>query len=536
MQAPVAWNFADVWEVVAAQLPDAPALVHGDLRRTWNEFDRRANGAATVLLDAGIGQQGKVAHYLYNCNEYLEALFGIWKAGLVPVNTNYRYTGDELVYLWDNADVEAVVFHGTFAPTIEAIRDRVPRRQAVALGRRRHRCVSDIRRRVRGRGRRRPTRRGGPWSVGSFGRRSLPALHGRDDRITEGCHVAAGRPLRRAQRDRHDPLPRDGAPSRMSPRWSVGPGPVFLPACPLMHGTGAFAAFGALSSGGCVTTLTERRFDVIELLDTIEHERVKSMAIVGDAFAKPLLRELDAAPDRWDISSLRIISSSGVVWSAATKEGLLRHNPRLILADSLGSSEAIGMAQSVTTGASRTSTAKFTLAEDSVVLADDDRLVAPGSGEIGVLALRGRTPVGYYKDEAKSDATFRVVDGVRYSIPGDYATIDADGTLVLLGRGSACINTGGEKVFPEEVEEVLKEHPAVRDAVVVGRPDERFGEAVAAVVELGEPVEATELIAHVRAHLAAYKAPREVFPVPAVDRAANGKVDYKRWKAYVASR
>ena len=534
MQAPVAWNFADVWEVVAAQLPDAPALVHGDLRRTWNEFDRRANGAATVLLDAGIGQQGKVAHYLYNCNEYLEALFGIWKAGLVPVNTNYRYTGDELVYLWDNADVEAVVFHGTFAPTIEAIRDRVPRVKqwlwvddgtgacptfAVA-----YEAAVDAAQRDE------PVR--GPWgrsgddlyllyTGGTTG--SPKGVMWRQDDLFVALNATAM--IR---------FPVTGSLADVA-AMVVGPGPVFLPACPLMHGTGAFAAFGALSSGGCVTTLTERRFDVIELLDTIEHERVKSMAIVGDAFAKPVLRELDAAPDRWDISSLRIISSSGVVWSAATKEGLLRHNPRLILADSLGSSEAIGMAQSVTTGTSRTSTAKFTLAEDSVVLADDDRLVAPGSGEIGVLALRGRTPVGYYKDEAKSDATFRVVDGIRYSIPGDYATIDADGTLVLLGRGSACINTGGEKVFPEEVEEVLKEHPAVRDAVVVGRPDERFGEAVTAVVELGEPVEATELIAHVRAHLAAYKAPREVFPVPAVDRAANGKVDYKRWKAYVAS-
>jgi acyl-CoA synthetase (AMP-forming)/AMP-acid ligase II len=303
-----------------------------------------------------------------------------------------------------------------------------------------------------------------------------------------------------------------------------------------MHGTGAFSAFAALSSGGCVVTLTERRFDVVELLDTITQERVQSMAIVGDAFARPMLRELDAAPGRWDISSLRVITSSGVVWSAATKEGLLRHNPRLILADSLGSSEAISMASSITTNQAQTETAKFTLADHSVVITDDDRLVEPGSGEIGVLALRGRTPIGYYKDEAKSRATFRVVDGVRYSIPGDYATIDADGTLVLLGRGSACINTGGEKVFPEEVEEVLKEHAAVRDAVVVGRPDERFGETVTAVVELDAPVDEADLIAYVRTRLAAYKAPRHVYSVAAVDRAANGKVDYKRWKAYVASR
>jgi acyl-CoA synthetase (AMP-forming)/AMP-acid ligase II len=505
------------------------------VRRTWTELDRRANGVATALLEAGLERQAKVAHYLYNGPEYLESLFGIWKAALVPVNTNYRYTGDELVYLWDNADVEAVVFHGTFATTIATIRDRLPRiRKWLWVDDASSACPS--------------------WAIeyeavvdaGASSRAAIaPGGRSGDDLYLLYTGGTTGSP--KGVMWRQDDLfvllnasakvryPADGNLDDVA-ALITKPGPVFLPACPLMHGTGAFAAFGALSSGGCVTTLTERHFDVIELLDTIERERVQSMAIVGDAFAKPMLRELDAAPDRWDISSLRVITSSGVVWSAATKEGLLRHNPRLILADSLGSSEAIGMAASVTTNAARTSTAKFQLSDESVVITDDDRIVAPGSGEIGMLALRGRTPIGYYKDEAKSRATFRVVDGVRYSIPGDYATIEADGTLVLLGRGSACINTGGEKVFPEEVEEVLKEHAAVRDAIVVGRPDERFGETVTAVVELEAPVEESELVAHVRNHLAAYKAPRHVYPVAALERAANGKVDYRRWKDYVASR
>ena len=210
---------------------------------------------------------------------------------------------------------------------------------------------------------------------------------------------------------------------------------------------------------------------------------MNSLSIVGDAFAKPILKALDAEPDRWDISSVRVIISSGVIWSSQTKAGLLRHNDRLIMIDSLGSSEAIGMAASTTTADAADSTATFKLGPNTKVLTEDGREVVPGSGERGMVALRGRTPVGYYKDEAKSAATFVTFDGVRWSIPGDFAEVDADGTVRLFGRGSQCINTGGEKVYPEEVEEALKLHPTVADAAVVGVPDERFGEAVTAIVE-----------------------------------------------------
>jgi acyl-CoA synthetase (AMP-forming)/AMP-acid ligase II len=303
-----------------------------------------------------------------------------------------------------------------------------------------------------------------------------------------------------------------------------------------MHGTGLFNAMSNLMVGGSVVTMAGRRFDPVELLDTIEHHRVNSMSIVGDAFAKPILRALDAEPERWDISTLRVVVSSGVMWSPETKAGLLRHNERLIMVDALGSSEAVGMATSTTTAdGSRgaTGAARFVLGPDTKVLTEDGREVAPGSGERGMVALRGRTPIGYYKDEAKSAATFVVHDGVRYSIPGDWAEVDADGTVKLLGRGSQCINTGGEKVYPEEVEEVLKLHPSVHDAAVVGVPDERFGSAITAVVEPapGSMVDEAVLVAHVKEHLAAYKAPKHVVTVDAIGRAANGKLDYQRLTA-----
>jgi fatty-acyl-CoA synthase len=326
----------------------------------------------------------------------------------------------------------------------------------------------------------------------------------------------------------HDPPTPD--PDAVVARVKERVGPVDMPACPLMHGTGLFSAMQQLSQGGSVVTLTARHLDVVELLDTIERERVNVLAMVGDAFGKPILRALDADPGRWDISSLIAIVSSGVMFSIETKQGLLKHHGGMLIVDAFSSSEALGMGQSVTGRDMPTRTARFTVGERARVITDDGRDVVPGSGEIGRVAVGGFQPVGYYKDEAKSDATFKVIDGKRYSIPGDYATVEADGTLTLMGRGSVCINTGGEKVFPEEVEEVLKLHAAVRDAVVVGVPDEKFGEAIVAMVEAhpDRDVDAEDVIAHEKAHLAAYKAPKRVVTIETIGRAPNGKVDYKR--------
>jgi fatty-acyl-CoA synthase len=312
-----------------------------------------------------------------------------------------------------------------------------------------------------------------------------------------------------------------------------------LPACPLMHGTGQFSALIAMNAGGSIVSMEGRSFDPHVLWQTVERRGVNSVVIVGDAFAKPLLAALEERPGAYDLSSLKAMSSSGVMWSRETKEGLLRHLPSVLLFDSFGSSEAVGMGGSLSSAGAAVETATFQLGERVQVFTDDGRRVEPGSEEVGMVAVGGWIPVGYYKDEAKTAATFRTIEGRRWSIPGDFAQVNSDGSLHLLGRGSVCINTGGEKVFPEEVEEVLKQHPAVRDAVCVGLPDDRFGEIICAVVEVegGESVVgADELIEHVRGRLARYKAPRKVVIVDTIGRSPAGKVDYKGVKAVALQR
>jgi acyl-CoA synthetase (AMP-forming)/AMP-acid ligase II len=523
------WNFADVWEHHADRFPEAPALVHGDRRLTWSEMDRRADGIAATLLAADVRQQDKVAHYLTNCPDYLESMFAMYKAALVPVNTNYRYTDDELTYIWTNSDAVAVVFHAAFLPHVEAVRSRVPNVRTwlwVDDGTAGARCPR--------------------WAVAyeeaaaSAPARVVPPWGRSGDDLYflyTGGTTGAPKAVMWRQDDvfvsldapsRH-PLPEQPGWDELDARFAR-PGPVTLPAAPLMHGTGAFAAMWTLCMAGSVVTLPSRTFDAALLLDTIEHERVNSISIVGDAFAKPILRALDGEPGRWDISCLRVIVSSGVMWSAETKAGLLLHNPRLIMLDNLGSSEAIGVATATTTTDGSAATASFRLGPNARVVTEDGRDVVPGSGELGRVAMRGRVPLGYYKDAEKSAATFTIIDGVRYSIPGDFAQVEADGTVKLLGRGSQVVNSGGEKIYPEEVEEVLKLHPAVHDAAIVGVPDERFGEAVTALIEPAgsAPVDEAELIAHVKAHLAGFKAPRRILVVESVDRAPNGKLDYRR--------
>jgi fatty-acyl-CoA synthase len=532
------WNFADVWEAVAETLPEAPALTQGSRTQTWQETDHRADNVARWLLGSGVVKQDKVALYLYNCPEYLEATFAIFKVGLVPINTNYRYADDELAYLWENADAVAVVFHGVFAERIEGIRERIP-------GIRSWLWVDD------------GTAPCPSWAVpyeqvatddatgdGAGERVRAPWGRGPDDLNLLYTGGTTGMP--KGVMWRQDDLfalmngsgfrkydEESGVEGVRQSLSEQGTGMTLLPACPLMHGTGGFTALECMSEGGRVVLLASRQFDAVELLDTVEREKVNGLIIVGDAFAKPILAALDADPGRWDLSSLVGIISSGVMWSEETKQGLLGHHPSMLLVDAFSSSEALGMGSSISSGSSASKTAQFTLGPFVRVLDPDGNDVVPGSAQPGVLALGGRIPLGYYKDQAKTDATFRTIGGARYSIPGDYAEVREDGSIHLLGRGSVVINTGGEKVYPEEVEEAIKTVDGVLDSVAVGIPNDRFGEEIVAAVELAPgtregSVTEDAIIEHVKSRLASYKAPRRVRFVNTIGRSPSGKVDYAR--------
>jgi len=525
------WTFAEIWETAAAQLPDAPFAKQGARTVNWAQADRRAEGIAAHLLDRGAKKQDKVAQYLYNGVEYLETFFACYKASLVPVNTNYRYTADELVYLWENADAIAVIFHGTFVDTIEPIRSRVPKvRTWIWVDDGSGTCpdwavpYEDIVETAGAPVRTRVERSGDDlYMLYTGGTTGMPkgVMWRQEDLI-----VALGSGLGLSVPEEYDAGFLASAFTRR--------GPVGLPACPLMHGTGALTAFGTLNSGGCIVLLESRHFAPIELLDTIDREKVSSVAIVGDAFAKPILAALNAQPDRWTLDSVVGFVSSGVMWSEETKQGMLEHQPKMLLMDAFSSSEALGMGQSVSGGGATAKTARFQAGANTIVVDERGNRVEPGAPTIGRLAVGGRQPIGYYKDPEKSARTFITVEGRRYSCPGDYATIEADGTIRVLGRGSVCINSGGEKIYPEEVEEVLKTHPAVADAVVVGVPHERFGEMVVGVVQPapGAALDDRAVIEHVRGRLAAYKAPRHIVRIESIGRAPNGKVDYKRLREY----
>ncbi len=534
--------YANIWETIALAQPERPAIVQGDEVRTWAEFDRRADALAADLLGAGLRQGAKVAAYLYNAPEYLETYFAAMKAGLHPFNVNYRYATDELTYLFDNADAEAVVFHSSFSETLEAIKDRLPLvRRWIA---------------VRDGGHPIPA-----WAAdyeavvaATPGERPVLAPWGRsgDDIVFLYTGGTTGMPkgVMWRQEDMFAALGGGANPVLgLGPFTALGdvarrvsdpgyPAPRGLTSSPLMHGTGGFGAMTTLSLGGTVLLLPSRRFSAEELCAEVERLKATRIGIVGQAFAGPILEALDANPGRWDLSSVRLIGSSGCMWSRENKQGLLRHMPDAALIDSFSSSEAIGMGASESRQGEEAKTARFAVSETCAVFTEDGRRVQPGSDERGMTAVSGHLPLGYYKDPDKTAKTFPVFEGKRWCMPGDWALVNADGTLEILGRGSVCINTGGEKVFPEEVEEALKRHAAVRDAVVVGLPDARFGERICAVVELAPGAEAptlSDLAAHVKGSLADYKAPRNLVLVDSVGRAPNGKVDYKATKALAAA-
>ena len=532
----MAWHMADIWEAVARGVPDAPALIEGDKRYSWAEYDQRAARLAQVLVDHGLEPGAKLSIYALNCAEYMESQFAAFKARLTPVNINYRYLADELVHVITNSDSEAVVFQKRYAPNMTEIRDRLP---AVTL----FLQIDD----------------GTPGSGmdGALdyeqtltGSDPMPVIERSDDDVymlytggTTGLpkgvmydhNTFAGNMAAKGYEMRQLEAPSDAADfaDKAKAVRAADASVRVIPACPLMHGTGMWVgAMMAHNLGGCVILDSQPGFDADRLWRLAEKEAATDIVIVGDVFARPMVDALERARDEgrpYDLSAMRMMGSSGVMWSTEVKRALLDHLP-IVIVDSMGSTEgSMGASVTMRETLETDRTAKFDVIETTKVLKEDGTPVAPGSGETGLICNGGMVPLGYYKDAKKTAETFRTINGTRYSIPGDHATVEADGSITLLGRGSQCINSGGEKIFPEEVEEAVKTHADVVDCLVVGMPDERFGQKVAAVLSLrpGATFDKDGLDAHARNSLAAYKVPREYLIVDEVPRAANGKAGYK---------
>jgi fatty-acyl-CoA synthase len=531
-------HYATVWESIADVIGDETAIVHGDVRRTWSEFDDRAARLAAAFTAAGLGPDSKIGLYLYNSNEYLEAQYAGFKMRGVPVNVNYRYLDEELWYLLDNADAEAIVFHSALGDRVARVVDRLPKLKlaievddgghvgAVPGAVRYEKLVAghDPMPRI--------TRNESDiYMLYTGGTTGMPKgvmyeIGGMTHGFVSGFFPIAGLPV---------PASPEEIPAIVRQGVEAGNRIVSIPGCPLMHGTGVWlGAFVAHLTGGNVVTLQQRSFDPHEMFEVAQRERATNLVVVGDSFVKPMIRALDEAAARgtpYDTSSLKSVISSGVMWTAEVKEALLERIEQLVLLDAMGSSEG-AMGMSISMKGLPPATARFSQNPTTKVFTDDGREVQPGSGEVGMVAAGGMVPIGYYKDPEKSARTFRTIGGVRYSFPGDMAMVAEDGSLILLGRGSQVINTGGEKVFPEEVEEAVKRVPGVVDCLVVGVDDDKFGQAVTAVASLADGAEVDEatIIASVKQQLAGYKAPKRVVFVDHVPRAPNGKADYRTAK------
>ncbi len=530
-------NLADIHERLAARLGDREALVFRDRRLSWNDLTDRTRRLADVLRAQGLGchterdalepwesGQDLVGLYLYNGNEYLEGMLGAFKARCAPFNVNYRYVDEELVYLFDNASARAIVYHAAFAPTLARIRDQLPR---VLLWLQ----VDDG--------------SGEPLLPGALDYES--ALAAADPKPPEGLspddlyvlYTGGTTGMPKGVLWRHEDVFRaaltTGPPRTLDEllaRAERG-GPRSLPAPPFMHGAAHWVVFNMWHVGGSIVVQSDpTRLDPADIWSTIERERVTALTIVGDAFARPLLDGL--AEGDWDVSSLRLVTTGGAILTAATKQELLDRLPGIKILDALGSSESGQQASQTSSKERAATTGDFEPNPDNVVLNDAlDAVLPPGTGERGWLARKGHVPLGYLGDPEKTARTFPVIDGVRYSVPGDRASIEADGSLRLFGRDSVTINSGGEKIFAEEVEHALKHHPSVYDAVVVGTPSPRWGQQVTAIVRLrsGEAPGEQALRDVAAEHIAKYKLPKAFVFVDEIERAPSGKADYRWAKA-----
>jgi fatty-acyl-CoA synthase len=522
-------NLAYSLDIVAEIRGDEDSVIQGDRRLSWSQVERRARNISAWMIERGATHQGKVAVYTYNHPAYMESVYAAFKASLVPLNVNYRYQAQELRYLLDNSDAEIVVVHEDFAPLLEEVLPDLPQVVGVLV-----------------------VEESGEYDMSSIpnsasyeataetDRPAADVERSPDDLLFVYTGGTTGMPKGVMWRQADIFTRFGGGGIGATPETEEAyrafvkePGMRYrsLISPPLMHGTGWFQAMIAWLGGGVVVVLENaKKFDPAELWRTVGAEKINSITIVGDPFAVPMAKELDEHGDAYDLSSVVMIASSGVMWSAENKQRLLAHHSGLVLADAFGSSEAVGMGLSLTTAAGSVQTGKFELSDSTKLFNADFELIESKPGARGLVGAGGLQPIGYYKDPEATAKTFIECEAGRFSVPGDWAEVNEDGlTLTLLGRGSVCINTGGEKVFPEEVEEVIKRFDGVKDAVVVGVPDERWGEAITAVVSSHEgKLDGAAIIEHVKGSLAGYKAPKHVVQVPEVYRSPSGKPDFKR--------
>ena len=528
------FNIADLFESLADTIGEREALVCGEQRLTFRHLDERANRLAHRLAERGIGAGDHVGMYLFNCAEFIEGMLAAFKLRAVPININYRYVADELRYMLDNADLKALVYQREFAPMVADVAGDFPALRVLIhvedesgadLGNLDTMGFEDA---LAGAS----AERGFPerseddlYIIYTGGTTGMPKgvmwRHG--DVFFAGLQGGnpGGAPIARAEELAENARQKN-------------PAMVTMPVAPFIHGAAQWASLIGMFGGGKVVIQPGRSMNPALIWDLVARERVNLMTIVGDAMARPLATELAAHPDRYDTSSLIVMGSAGAVFSEAVKDELKRHLTNVFFIDSFGSTES-GHTGSMTAtrSASGSGHPRFQMTDNVTVLDEKRRRVAPGSGVMGMLARKGRLPLGYYKDAKKTAETFVEIEGERWVIPGDMATLDADGMITVFGRGAICINSGGEKIFPEEVEEVLKAHPDVEDAIVVGVPDERWGQRVAAVVQprAGRRPDDDSIDLHCRKHIAGYKVPKDVHMVERVQRQPSGKPDYKWAKA-----